>query len=105
MRIEDCHVKTAIDVIGGKWKPIILYALKQASLRFGELRRQVPGSTHKVLTEQLRQLEADGIIERNTIPGSPPGTEYTLSSYGETLRPVLQALAEWGMRHRERSTL
>jgi DNA-binding HxlR family transcriptional regulator len=102
MRIEDCHVKTAIDVIGGKWKPLILYALKQDSLRFGELRRQVPGSTHKVLTEQLRQLEADGIIERTSVASSPPGIEYSLSAYGATLRPVLKALAEWGMRHREK---
>ena len=105
MRIEECPVKNAIDVIGGKWKPLILYALKQDALRFGELRRQVPGATHKVMIEQLRQLEADGILERSTVPGSPPGIEYSLSAYGETLRPVLKALAEWGIRHRERTDL
>jgi DNA-binding HxlR family transcriptional regulator len=105
MRIEACPVKTAIDVIGGKWKPLILYALKQDALRFGELRRRVLGATHKVMIEQLRQLEAEGILQRSIVPGSPPGIEYSLSAYGQTLRPVLQALAEWGIRHRERSEL
>jgi DNA-binding HxlR family transcriptional regulator len=100
MKIDECPVKTAIDVIGGKWKPLILYALKKDALRFGELRRQVPGSTHKVLIEQLRQLEADGIVERTLVVGSPPGAEYRLSPYGETLHPVLEALAHWGMKHR-----
>ncbi len=101
MRIEDCPVKTAIDVIGGKWKPLILYALKDHTLRFEQLRRLVPGATQKVLTEQLKQLQASGIVERTEIPGPQPHTEYRLTPYGETLRPALAALAEWGVRHRQ----
>ena len=95
-------MKTAVGVIGGKWKPVILYALKQEAMRFGELRRQDRGCTHKVLTEQLRELEADGIVKRTSVEGVPPGVEYSLTAYGETLRPVLNALAEWGALHRGR---
>ena len=102
MQLEDCPVKTTIDIIGGKWKPLILYSLKEGKLRFEELKRRVPGSTQKVLTEQLRQLEGSGIVERTVLSGSQPHTEYRLSAYGETLRPALFALAEWGTRHRQR---
>ena len=100
MRLEECPVKAAIDVIGGKWKPLILFALKDGVLRFEELKRRVPGSTQKVLTEQLRQLEASAIVQRSVLPGAQPHTEYSLSAYGETLRPALLALAEWGANHR-----
>ena len=103
MRIEDCPVKTALDVIGGKWKPLILFALKEETLRFGELRRRIPGATHKVLTEQLRQLEASAVIQRSVVPDAQPHTEYSLSAYGRTLRPVLTLLAEWGSAHRDLS--
>lgn len=105
MEIEDCPVKTTVDVIGGKWKPLILYALKDHTLRFAELRRSIPGSTQKVLTEQLRQLQASGIIERIEGPGPLPHTEYRLSVYGQTLRPVLTALATWGLCHRQQSRI
>ncbi|MBC7928350.1 MAG: helix-turn-helix transcriptional regulator [Bryobacteraceae bacterium] len=103
MRIEDCPVKTAIDVIGGKWKPLILFALKDQTLRFEQLRRHVRGATQKVLTEQLRQLEASAIVQRTVVAGSQPHVEYSLTVYGETLRPALLALAEWGARHRQRT--
>jgi DNA-binding HxlR family transcriptional regulator len=102
VQIEECTVSTALDVIGGKWKPLILWALKQGPHRFSELRRKVPGASQKVLTEQLRQLERSGIIERRTLPGARAHTEYRLSDYGVTLRPALLALAKWGARHRER---
>lgn len=100
MRIEDCPVKTAVDVIGGKWKPLILFALKDGAMRYGELRREVAAAPRKVFTEQLRQLEAAGVVERKVLPGARPHTEYGLSAYGERLRPVLEALAEWGASHR-----
>jgi DNA-binding HxlR family transcriptional regulator len=100
MRLEECPVKTAINVIGGKWKPLILFALKDGVLRFEELKRRVPGSTQKVLTEHLRQLEASAIVQRSVLPGARPHTEYSLSPYGETLRPALLALADWGAIHR-----
>lgn len=101
MRISDCPVKTALDVIGGKWKPLILFALKDGAMRYGELRRFVEGSTHKVLTEQLRQLEASGVITRDSIHDREPHVEYRLSPYGETMRPMLLALSEWGAQHHE----
>lgn len=103
MRIEECNVSTALNVIGGKWKPLILWALKQGTHRFNELRRKVPGASQKVLTEQLRQLERAGIIERRALPDKRAHTEYRLSAYGTTLRPALTALAYWGARHRRRS--
>jgi len=103
VRLEECPVKTAVDVIGGKWKPLILFALKDGVLRFEELKRRVLGSSQKVLTEQLRQLEASGIVQRCALPGAQPHTEYSLSPYGETLRPALLALAEWGAHHRLRN--
>lgn len=102
MRIDDCNVSTALDVIGGKWKPLILWALKQKPQRFSELRRKIPGASQKVLTEQLRQLECAGIIERRILPDKRAHTEYRLSPYGGTLAPALTALAEWGARHRKR---
>jgi DNA-binding HxlR family transcriptional regulator len=103
VRIEECPVSATLEVIGGKWKPLILWALKQGPHRFNELRRKVPGASQKVLTEQLRQLERSGIIERRVLPGTRAHTEYRLSPYGVTLRPALTALAQWGARHRKRS--
>jgi DNA-binding HxlR family transcriptional regulator len=102
VRIEECNVSTALEVIGGKWKPLILWTLKQGPHRFSELRRKVPGASQKVMTEQLRQLERSGIVERRALPGVRAHTEYRLSPYGVTLRPALLALAEWGARHRKR---
>jgi DNA-binding HxlR family transcriptional regulator len=89
-----------VDVIEGKWKPIILFALKGGPLRFGELRRAVPEAAQKVLTEQLREMEADGVLARKIKPGRTPAVQYSLTSYGKTLMPILRAMAEWGQRHR-----
>jgi DNA-binding HxlR family transcriptional regulator len=102
VRIEECNVSAALEVIGGKWKPLILWTLKQGPHRFSELRRKVPAASQKVMTEQLRQLERSGIVERRIFPGTRAHTEYRLSPYGVTLRPALLALAEWGARHRRR---
>ena len=105
MRIEDCPVKAAIDVIGGKWKPLILRELKDGPRHFGELRRAIPGVRHKVLTEQLRQLESEDIVIRRAYGDKVIQTEYRLSAYGETLRPALNALAAWGAVHREHTAV
>src|SRR6266702_6251905 len=102
MDIESCPVKAAIDVVGGKWKPLILFELKKGSLRFGELLRRIPQGSRKVLTEQLRQLAAEGIVERRDCSGAVLHTEYFLTAYGETLRPILSALAHWGAEHQKR---
>lgn len=99
MDLSSCPVKTTADVISGKWKPLIIFALKAGPLRYGELRKRVPGPTHKVLTEQLRQLEKDSILGRKIYAAVPPKVEYSLTSYGRTLTPVLQVMADWGEKH------
>lgn len=101
MRIEECPVKVALDVIGGKWKPLILYELKDGPRRFGELRRALQGVRHKVLTEQLVELQQEGVLTKTVQNGKVMQSEYRLSAYGETLRPVLDSLALWGSTHRE----
>lgn len=85
--------------IGGKWKPIILYYLKEGTKRFAELARYIPQASGKVLTAQLRELERDGIIRRKIFPTVPPKVEYSLTVLGKSLRPVLEALADWGQTH------
>jgi len=84
----------------GKWKPLILNELKDGKLRFGQLRRRIPEASHKVLTEQLRQLEQTGILQRTIYHETVVRSEYELTPYGESLRPILFALCEWGIRHR-----
>jgi DNA-binding HxlR family transcriptional regulator len=98
----DCPIKTTLDVIGGKWKPLILFLLKSGPLRYSELRREIPVVTQKMLTDHLRELEQDGIGHREIYPQVPPKVEYSLSPYGESLKPVLDALASWGLKHRRR---
>ena len=82
----NCPVEAAIDVFGGKWKPLILWWLHQRTWRFAELRRQIPGITEKMLTHQLRELEADGIVLREVYPTVPPKVEYSLTDYGRSLK-------------------
>ena len=96
MRLEDCPVRAALDVIGGKWKPVVLFHLMGGSKRHGELRRLLSDATQKVLTQQLRELERDGIIKRTVYPEKPPRVEYAFTIHGRTLRPVIQALCQWG---------
>jgi DNA-binding HxlR family transcriptional regulator len=103
MGYENCPVTAAIEVIGGKWKPVILYQLREGPIRFGALRREVPGVTQKMLTQQLRELETDGIIHREVHAVVPPRVEYSLTPYGETLRPLLALMCEWGKKHRSRA--
>lgn len=100
MRLKDCLVRTTVDVIEGKWKPIILFALKGGPRRYGQLKREVPEAAQKVLTQQLRELEADGILTRKIKTGKTPEVLYSLTSYGRTLMPILAAMADWGKRHR-----
>ncbi len=94
----NCPVKATMDIIGGKWKPIILYYLKDGVQRYGELQRLIPHVTKKMLTQQLRELEQDEIIERKVYHQVPPKVEYSLSEYGKSLKPVLEAMAAWGKR-------
>ena len=101
MRLSDCPVRPAIDVIEGKWKPIVVNALKAGRLRFGQLRRHVPEASRKVLTEQLRELEGDQIILRKAFGQKWERVEYELTVYGRTLVPVLTLMARWGRRHKK----
>jgi DNA-binding HxlR family transcriptional regulator len=96
-----CHVKTAIAVVGGKWKPWILWHLYDGVRRYGELRRLTPGITGKMLTQHLRELENDGVVGRKAYAQKPPKVEYSFTKYGETLRPLLKELCEWGAKHGE----
>ena len=90
-----------MSAIGGKWKPAILYALRQGgTLRFGELRRAIPDVTQKMLTQQLRELEADGLIVREVFAEVSPRVEYTRTPYGKTLDGIMVAMAAWGEEHR-----
>jgi DNA-binding HxlR family transcriptional regulator len=102
MRISECPVRAAIDVIEGKWKPIIINALKSKPLRFGELRREAPEATKKVLTAQLRELEKDEVICRKDFGDSEDHLRYALTTYGRTLVPILTRMAKWGATHNKR---
>jgi DNA-binding HxlR family transcriptional regulator len=95
-------VTITLAVLGGKWKPLILYHLDKGPVRFNELTRRMAGITEKMLTQQLREMERDGLITRKVYPEVPPRVEYSLSAYGRTLQPILNAMCEWGDRHRSR---
>jgi len=94
-----CPVETTLAVVGGKWKPLILWLLGEDVRRFSELQRLIPGITRKMLTQHLRELERDGIVARKIFNEMPPHVEYSLTRYGSTLRPLLRALCNWGSRH------
>ena len=97
-----CTVEATLNLIGGKWKGVILYRLlTEQVLRFNELRRLLPNITQRMLTNQLRELEGDGLITRKVYPEVPPKVEYRLTAYGQTLKPVIQALKKWGDAHVE----
>jgi DNA-binding HxlR family transcriptional regulator len=102
MMLADCRIKATIDVIRGKWKAIIIKALKDRNLGYGELRRLVPEPSKKVLTDHLRELEKDRIISRTASGGKVIRTEYAITEYGRTLIPVLLVMRAWGKTHRER---
>lgn len=91
-----CPVEAAVSLIDGKWKCVILFQLLKGTLRFNELRRGTPEVTQRMLTNQLRELEADGLIERKVYAQVPPKVEYSLSPRGRSLEPVLLALKVWG---------
>jgi len=92
-------IEAAIDVIGGKWKAQIYYALWYGPLRFSELSRSLPNITQRMLTNQLRELESDGIINRKVYEQVPPRVEYSISEYGNTIKPILLDMFRWGYMH------
>jgi DNA-binding HxlR family transcriptional regulator len=97
-----CGLEAALDVVGGKWKVLILWQLGPQLRRFGELRRLVPGISEKMLIQQLREMEADGILSRKAYHEIPPRVEYSLTRFGVSLKEVLTPLCEWGATHMKR---
>lgn len=94
-----CPVEATLDIIGGKWKSIILFRILEQTRRFNELRRLQPSLTQRVLTNQLRELERDGLISRKVYAEVPPKVEYSITEFGRTLEPVLLALTRWAEKH------
>ncbi|MFD3509861.1 winged helix-turn-helix transcriptional regulator [Nocardia sp. NPDC058666] len=100
-RPYSCGIDAALDVVGGKWKALILWALSTGTQRFGDLKRLVPGVTEKMLIQQLRELEHDGIIAREVYAQVPPKVEYSLTERGVSLNAALVTLGAWGNENME----
>jgi DNA-binding HxlR family transcriptional regulator len=98
---KDCAVDLTVSVIGGRWKVLILQCLFKGTMRFSELQHQIHGITQKMLTQQLRDLQGHGIVERTVYPEVPPRVEYALTPRGRSLWPVLMAMHDWGVKQQE----
>jgi DNA-binding HxlR family transcriptional regulator len=94
-----CGLEAALAVVGGKWKPVVLWRLVESPRRFGELRRLVTGISEKMLIQQLREMEADGIVSRRDFHEIPPRVEYSLTEFGVSLSEALKPLSDWGREH------
>jgi DNA-binding HxlR family transcriptional regulator len=97
-----CTIETTAGLIGGRWKAVVIFHLLSGTLRFGELRRLLPNATARMLTIQLRELEADGLVHRKVFAEVPPRVEYTLTNEGKTLGPIVTALGAWGKAYERR---
>lgn len=93
---DHCPIETTVSIIGGRWKSLIMYHLHDGPKRFNEMRRLIPGVTQRMLTAHLRELERDGIIHRQVFAVVPPRVDYSLTDLGRSLRPILEAMAQWG---------
>lgn len=100
--LPECAVATTVQIIGSKWKLLILRNLLQRPWRFNELKKDLEGISQKVLTDSLRSMEADGIVSRTVYAEVPPRVEYALSEVGETLRPIMKAMEDWGNEYKSR---
>lgn len=95
-----CPVEATLDVIGGKWKPLILWQLKELEvIRYNKLQQNLHGVSPRMLTKQLRELEEDGLVNRKMYPEIPPKVEYSLTEFGKTVTPILEALCNWGSEY------
>lgn len=99
--LPECPVATAVTLIGNKWKLLIIQNLLPGTARFGELKKNVPGISQKVLTDNLRAMENDGLVIREVYPEVPPRVEYTLSELGYSLQPIFDQLIEWGYKYKD----
>ncbi len=97
----NCPVELTLSIIGGKWKILILWHLREETKRFGALKRKIPKITQKMLTQQLRELESDGLVLRKVYAVVPPKVEYSLTEKGRQLRPILDAMQTWGKQHEQ----
>lgn len=98
--LPECFVATTVQLIGSKWKLLIMRNLLERPWRFNELKKSLDGISQKVLTDSLRSMEDDGLITRTVYPEVPPHVEYALSDLGETMRPILTAMQEWGTNYK-----
>ena len=98
--LPSCPVTYCLGVVGGKWKPVILFLLQNNVNRFGRMRRAIDGISKQMLTKQLRELEADGVVHREVFAEVPPRVEYSLTKKGESLLPVVEAMRAWGEQNR-----
>lgn len=98
--LPECPVATTVQLIGNKWKLLILRNLQMRPWRFNELQKSLEGISQKVLTQSLRSLETDGLIDRTVYAEVPPRVEYSLSELGETIRPILKAMEQWGNEYK-----
>lgn len=101
-KIEDCPVATTINLIGNKWKLLIIRDLLNGTKRFGELRKSLTGISQRVLTENLRSLENDGLIDRKVFAEVPPRVEYSLTKTGLSLQPIITSMADWGTKYKKK---
>jgi DNA-binding HxlR family transcriptional regulator len=99
---DTCGLVPALDVIGGKWKALILWEMNTGPRRFGEFKRLVPGISEKMLIQALREMERDGIVRREVFHEVPPRVEYSVTEFGATLNAALEPLCRWGTQHMER---
>ena len=99
--LPPCPVATTLMLIGNKWKIFIIQQLMDRPFRFSELRRAIPGISEKVLIDNLRAMEKDGLITRTVFPEVPPRTEYALSELGNTMRPIIESMATWGTGYQQ----
>lgn len=99
---SECPVRVTAEILGGKWKAMILFHLRDGTRRFGQLQRRIPGASKKMLTQKLRELEREEIVRRRVYAEVPPRVEYSLTRYGRTLEPILERMSRWGERHRAR---
>ena len=91
-----CAMDVTMNFIGGKWKTVVLWYLRNKTLRFGELKKQIPDITEKMLSIQLKSLEEDGLIQREVFPEVPLRVEYSMTEFGKSLTPILEAISKWG---------
>lgn len=100
--LPECPVATTVELIGSKWKLLILKYLLNKTMRYNELKREIDGISQKVLTSTLKSMVEDGIVIRTSYPEVPPRVEYSLSEIGESMRPVIDVMADWGNAYKNK---